>query len=107
MLASGIDWPRTGASEVDERLTVVVHRVSESWGYEGGYEAATLRGTPRGVVISSPGHASNQEALDNLLAALSELGYGGAKVAVEDATYVVGGVQRYEAAVPPSPAGKE
>lgn len=76
------------------RVTVVVHRVSESEEYEGGFEAATLSGTPRGVVITSPGHATAAEALANLLGALGELGFAGT-VAVEDATYL-GGVQRYE-----------
>lgn len=89
--------------EVDARLTIVVHRVPESEDYEGGYEAATLSGTPRGVVISSPGHASSEEALDNLLRALGELGIAGT-VRVEDATYLAG-VQRYEAAIPE--AGEE
>lgn len=79
-------------------MTVVVHRVPETKDYEGGYEAATLSGTPRGVVISSPGHASAEDALDNLLGALSELGFRSA-ISVEDAT-CVGGVQRYEAVVP-------
>ncbi len=26
------------------RLAVALHRVSESWGYEGGYEATTMAG---------------------------------------------------------------
>ncbi len=75
-------------------LTVALHCVTETEDCEGGYEAATMRGTPRGVVISSPGHASAEEALENLLGALWELGYAGT-VAVEDATHL-GGVRRYE-----------
>jgi hypothetical protein len=82
------------ASRWGGKATIVVHRVPETDDYEGGYEAATMAGTPRGVVITSPGHASAEEALENLLTALGELGYAGT-VAVEDATYV-GGVQRYE-----------
>lgn len=76
----------------------MVHRVPETEEYEGGYEAATMGGTPRGVVISSPGHDSAEEALGDLLGALGDLGYAGA-VQVEDASYL-GGVRRYETHVP-------
>lgn len=82
------------------RLTIALHRVPETEDYAGGYEATTMGGTPRGVVISSTGHASSGEALEDFLAALGELGFSG-PVSVEDATYL-GGVHRYDAVVPPT-----
>lgn len=80
-----------------ERVTVVVHRVPETEGFEGGYEAVTMTGVPHGVSVTGSDPESAEEALDHLLDGLRAFGFAG-RVAVEDATYI-GGVQRYEVAV--------
>ncbi len=81
----------------EEKVTVVVHRVPESEGFEGGFEATTMTGVPHNVSVTGGDPSSAEGALNHLLDGLRAFGFAG-RVAVEDATYV-GGVQRYEVRV--------
>ncbi len=43
------DWGGLEMTEIwEEKVTVVVHRVPESEGFEDGFEATTMTGVPRG-----------------------------------------------------------
>ena len=78
----------------EDKVTVIVHYISESEETEGGYEAETMTGVPHGVKISVGDHESAQQAVDHLISGLQSLGFSGV-VAVEGATHV-GGMRRYE-----------
>ncbi len=78
----------------DEEVTVVLHHVPESEGYEGGYEAVTMKGVPFNVSITGSHPDTAEGALDHLLDGLREFGFTG-RVAVDDATHI-GAMRRYE-----------
>lgn len=77
-----------------EKVTVVLHRVPETEDFEGGYEAVTMTGVPRGVSVTGSDPDSAEGALDHLVGGLRAFGFVG-RVAVEDVT-TARRVERYE-----------
>ena len=76
------------------KVTVVLHHVPETEGFEGGYEAVTMVGVPRNVSVTGSDGDSAEGALNHLLSGLEAFGFAG-RVVVEDATRT-GGMERYE-----------
>ena len=76
--------PAPPGPQWSEGVTVFLHRVPETGGAEGGFEATGMRGVPLGVSVIAF-EDSAREALGRLLRALTAFVFSG-KVTVEDTT---------------------
>ena len=88
--------PVSPGPQLGEGVTVLLHRVPETGGAEGGFEATVMKGVPLGVPVIAFEDTA-REALGRLLRALTAFGFSG-KVTVEDATEL-GRLERHEVRV--------